>query len=62
MVRESIRKQREEYIPDDVEIEKLSEEIGDILKPFNSEDFEERVEMNNHRGGLVNIFQDEDCF
>ena len=34
MLRESIRKQREEYVSDEFEIQKLSEEFSDILKPY----------------------------
>ncbi len=58
IIQESIRKQREEYVSDDVEIQELSEEFGDILKPYVPEYFEESIEVNNHRGGLLNLFQD----
>ncbi|MCP4722657.1 MAG: hypothetical protein GY860_24645 [Desulfobacteraceae bacterium] len=56
MVRESSRRQREEYDPDDPEIQKFADELDDILKPYISEDAEEPVEVNNHNGGAVGVF------
>lgn len=50
LVRESIRKQREEYVPDDAETKKLDEEFKAILKPYDPEKMKQRARkrLNNH--------------
>ena len=63
IVRESIQKQREEYVADDPEIVKLTDELGDILEPYVSEDDEEEpVEVNNHQFQMVDIFPGDPGF
>ena len=63
IVRESSRRQMEESDPDDPEIVKLTDELGDILKPYVSEDDEEEpVKVNNHPFQMVDLFPGDPCF
>ena len=63
MVRVSTRRQSEDFDPDDSEIVKLTDELGDILKPYVSEDVEEEpVEVNNHPFRMVDIFPGDPGF
>ena len=57
MFRESTRRQSENFDPDDSEIVKLTDELGDILEPYISEEVEEEpVEVNNHPFQMVDLF------
>ena len=60
---QSIRKQREEYVADDPEIVKLTDELDEILVPYVSEDVEEEpVELNNHPFQMVDLFPGDPGF
>lgn len=57
LVRESIRKQKEEYIPDDAKTQELNEEFSEFFEPIDFELLKERAEKrcNNH-GAADDIF------
>jgi len=40
----------------------LSQEFNDLLKPYKPEDYGEPAEVNNHHGGVIDIFQGDAGF
>ena len=64
IVRESSRRQMEEYDPDDPETQKFADELGDILKPYVPEEDvdDEPVEVNNHPFQMVDMFPGDPVF
>lgn len=56
MVRESTRRQKEDYVPDEIKIQELDDEFSEILKPYNPSDFERPVKVNNFHVDYEKVF------
>jgi hypothetical protein len=46
----------------DLEIQKLIDELDEILEPYGSEEVEDAVEVNNHQFRMVDLFSGDPDF